>query len=63
MIKTIMCDGVLMTAEEALEILRKKHPELMAKVEEEKEVDVVDEDWLSGVSCNPNAPEECESCQ
>lgn len=26
-------------------------------------VDVVDEDWLAGVSCNPNAPEECESCQ
>jgi len=27
------------------------------------EVDVVDEDWLAGVSCNPDAPEECESCQ
>ena len=26
-------------------------------------LDVVDEDWLSGVSCNPDAPEECESCQ
>lgn len=25
--------------------------------------DVVDEDWLAGVSCNPDAPEECESCQ
>lgn len=30
---------------------------------DEQETDVVDEDWLSGVSCNPNAPEECESCQ
>ena len=30
---------------------------------EEPEVDVVDEDWLSGVTCNPDAPEECESCQ
>lgn len=29
----------------------------------ECDVDVVDEDWLSGVSCNPDAPEECESCQ
>lgn len=29
----------------------------------EDEVDVVDEDWLAGVSCNPDAPEECESCQ
>ena len=28
-----------------------------------EETDVVDEDWLSGVSCNPDAPEECESCQ
>lgn len=25
--------------------------------------DVVDEDWLAGVSCNTDAPEECESCQ
>jgi hypothetical protein len=26
--------------------------------------DVEDEqDFLSGVTCNPNAPEECESCQ
>lgn len=22
-----------------------------------------DEDWLAGVVCNPDAPEECESCQ
>lgn len=22
-----------------------------------------EEDFLSGVTCNPNAPEECESCQ
>ena len=22
-----------------------------------------DEDWLSGKTCNPDAPEECESCQ
>ena len=29
----------------------------------EEDLDVVDEDWLSGVSCNPDAPEECESCQ
>lgn len=27
------------------------------------ELDVVDEDWLAGVSCNTDAPEECESCQ
>ena len=27
------------------------------------EMDVVDEDWLSGVSCNPDEPEMCESCQ
>lgn len=25
--------------------------------------DVVDEDWLTGVSCNSDSPEECESCQ
>jgi hypothetical protein len=28
-----------------------------------EDVDVVDEDWLAGATCNPNAPEECESCQ
>ena len=22
-----------------------------------------EEDWLSGVTCNPDSPEECESCQ
>ncbi len=22
-----------------------------------------EEDFLAGVTCNPNAPEECESCQ
>ncbi|AGH62718.1 hypothetical protein [Pseudomonas tolaasii] len=27
------------------------------------DLDVVDEDWLSGVSCNTESPEECESCQ
>lgn len=27
------------------------------------DMDVVDEDWLSGVSCNPDEPEMCESCQ
>lgn len=31
--------------------------------QEAADIDVVDEDWLAGVSCNPNAPEECESCQ
>lgn len=25
--------------------------------------DVVDEDWLSGASCNTDDPEECEACQ
>lgn len=25
--------------------------------------EVEEEDFLSGVTCNPNAPEECESCQ
>lgn len=25
--------------------------------------DVVDEDWLNGVSCNTDDPEECEACQ
>lgn len=29
----------------------------------EEVVDVVDEDWLSGVSCNTDNPEECEACQ
>lgn len=29
----------------------------------ESEVDVVDEDWLTGVTCNPDEPELCESCQ
>lgn len=32
-------------------------------LEEFLELDVVDEDWLTGVSCNTEAPEECESCQ
>ncbi len=27
------------------------------------EEDVVDEDWLNGVSCNTDDPEECEACQ
>lgn len=27
------------------------------------EIDVVDEDWLSGISCNTENPEECEACQ
>lgn len=27
------------------------------------DMDVVDEDWLAGVSCNPDEPEMCESCQ
>ena len=22
-----------------------------------------EDDWLSGKTCNPDAPEECESCQ
>lgn len=22
-----------------------------------------EDDWLDGVTCNPDAPEECESCQ
>lgn len=32
-------------------------------VDFDAQMDVVDEDWLAGVSCNPDAPEECESCQ
>lgn len=22
-----------------------------------------EDDWLTGLTCNPDAPEECESCQ
>jgi len=36
------------------------HPERWS---EDVDLDVVDEDWLVGISCNPNEPEECESCQ
>lgn len=36
---------------------------LALDIEFPDEYDVVDEDWLAGVSCNPDAPEECESCQ
>ncbi|UMO76469.1 hypothetical protein DNAM_420 [Pseudomonas phage BroderSalsa] len=32
-------------------------------IEAAEEVDVVDEDWLAGVSCNSEEPEMCESCQ
>lgn len=32
-------------------------------IELPEEVDVVDEDWLVGVSCNMEEPELCESCQ
>lgn len=44
-----------------LELEDKTFGELLIKAAEE--VDVVDEDWLAGVSCNPNEPEMCESCQ
>lgn len=36
---------------------------LALDIELPEEFDAVDEDWLAGVSCNPDAPEECESCQ
>lgn len=26
-------------------------------------LDESEEDWFSGLTCNPDAPEECESCQ
>jgi hypothetical protein len=32
-------------------------PEFEVSVEEDED------DFLSGVTCNPDAPEECESCQ
>lgn len=49
-----------------LKVVQECKPESLApgnSLEVFPEVDVVDEDWLAGVSCNPNAPEECESCQ
>jgi hypothetical protein len=30
---------------------------------DEPEDDIDEDDFLSGVTCNPDAPEECESCQ
>lgn len=36
---------------------------LSLDIELPAELDVVDEDWLSGVSCNMEEPELCESCQ
>lgn len=56
-----------MTPKEVVDQLRKDYasdeeldkltiPEIAAMVEDE-------EDFLSGVTCNPDAPEECESCQ
>lgn len=30
---------------------------------QDDKTDVVDEDWLKGVSCNTDSPEECEACQ
>lgn len=32
-------------------------------VDPDYEVSVVEEDFLTGKTCNPDAPEECESCQ
>lgn len=32
-------------------------------LEESQEPKADEEDWLAGVPCNPDAPEECESCQ
>lgn len=26
-------------------------------------LDESEEDWFAGLTCNPDAPEECESCQ
>lgn len=37
--------------------------EWAAAMDEFEPIDVVDEDWLSGVSCNSDSPEECEACQ
>ena len=28
-----------------------------------QELEADEDDFLSGVTCNPDAPEECESCQ
>jgi hypothetical protein len=30
---------------------------------EEKNEPIEEEDFLAGATCNPNAPEDCESCQ
>lgn len=39
-------------------------PEVNAKVEGRVwEIDLDEEDFLAGKTCNPDAPEECESCQ
>lgn len=36
---------------------------LALDIEDPERFDAVDEDWLAGVSCNTDNPEECESCQ
>ncbi len=36
---------------------------LALDIEDPAQFDAVDEDWLSGVSCNSETPEECEACQ
>ena len=44
---------------EALIAARDELADLKAVLQEEDE----EEDFLTGATCNPNAPEECESCQ
>lgn len=38
-------------------------PDNMQKEPIDLTLDETEEDWFSGLTCNPDAPEECESCQ
>jgi len=61
----------LIPNEEYEELIRMKHEladlkAMLALGDELKKStpeEVEEEDFLSGVTCNPDAPEECESCQ
>lgn len=52
---------IQMTEKEYLELVaaRDELADLKAVLQVEDE----EEDFLSGATCNPDAPEECESCQ
>lgn len=47
--KSFLVDGVKMSLEETMEYI--------ANLPDDEE------DFLTGKTCNPDAPEECESCQ